>query len=603
MQSLLKFITCGSVDDGKSTLIGHMLYDAKLLFADQKRALELDSRVGSTEGQIDYSLLLDGLMAEREQGITIDVAYRYFTTKERAFIVADTPGHEEYTRNMAVGASFADLAVILIDATKGVLSQTKRHTRICAMMGIRSVVYAINKMDLVSYKQDRYDKVCKQIKKLTAEYAFQSYIIPVSATAGDNITSPSKHMPWYKGDTLLHYLETVDVQTEEAQNGFVMPVQRVCRPNKDFRGFAGQIEVGELSVGDEIRTLPSGETAKVTQIFNTDRSVEHAIKGQAVTICLDREVDVSRGCMLYRNASLQVGHMFIGKLLWMDDKPLIAGRNYLLKVGTKSVPAVVMKIRAKIEVNEGNEVPADKIFKNEMAVCEINCQEKIVYDLFAHHKELGGFILIDRVSHMTSACGTIEQRLQREDHVVWQKMDITPQYRAEHMNQKPKTIWLTGLSGAGKSTIANALEKRLAAEGRFTMTLDGDNVRMGLNQDLGFEEKDCIENIRRVSEVAKLMNDAGLIVLVSFISPFREERRKAREIIGEPFVEVYVSTSLEECERRDVKGLYKKARSGEIAEFSGISSPYEPPEHPDIIVDTTNRSVEEVVDELWEFCQ
>ncbi|OKZ61736.1 MAG: adenylyl-sulfate kinase [Clostridium sp. 42_12] len=606
MQSLLKFITCGSVDDGKSTLIGHMLYDAKLLFADQKRALELDSRVGSTEGQIDYSLLLDGLMAEREQGITIDVAYRYFTTKERAFIVADTPGHEEYTRNMAVGASFADLAVILIDATKGVLSQTKRHTRICAMMGIRSVVYAINKMDLVDYSEARFNEIKNEIEELAKELQLANIkVIPVSATEGDNVTKKSEHTPWYDGEALLEYLEDVDVEEKEEKSFymFVMPVQRVCRPNKDFRGFAGQIEVGELSVGDEIRTLPSGETAKVTQIFNTDRSVEHAIKGQAVTICLDREVDVSRGCMLYRNASLQVGHMFIGKLLWMDDKPLIAGRNYLLKVGTKSVPAVVMKIRAKIEVNEGNEVPADKIFKNEMAVCEINCQEKIVYDLFAHHKELGGFILIDRVSHMTSACGTIEQRLQREDHVVWQKMDITPQYRAEHMNQKPKTIWLTGLSGAGKSTIANALEKRLAAEGRFTMTLDGDNVRMGLNQDLGFEEKDRIENIRRVSEVAKLMNDAGLIVLVSFISPFREERRKAREIIGEPFVEVYVSTSLEECERRDVKGLYKKARSGEIAEFSGISSPYEPPEHPDIIVDTTNRSVEEVVDELWEFCQ
>ena len=597
MQSLLKFITCGSVDDGKSTLIGHMLYDAKLIFTDQERALEMDSKVKSNEGGMDYSLLLDGLMAEREQGITIDVAYRYFTTERRAFIVADTPGHEEYTRNMAVGASFADLAVILIDATKGVLVQTKRHTRICALMGIKSVVYAVNKMDLADYDESVFKSVKREIKKLTAEYDFESeYVIPVSATAGDNVTKKSVNMPWYRGETLLSYLEQVDVVDHKDETGFVLPIQRVSRPNHEFRGFQGQIEVGSISVGDEIGVLPSGEKAKIESIYNTDKQVDTAYKGQAVTVCLDREVDISRGCILHKAIELSVGKLFTCKLLWMDDKPLIPGKNYLLKLGTKSVPAIVMKVKAKIDVNEGNRIAAERIYKNEIAICELDCQESIVFDKFENHKELGSFILIDRISHMTSACGVVEHGLRREQNIRWHEMDITRKLRSEQKNQTPKTIWLTGLSGAGKSTIANALEKKFYMDGRHTMLLDGDNVRYGLNKDLGFKEKDRIENIRRIAEVAKLMNDAGLIVLVSFISPFRADRRKAREIIGDAFEEVYISTPLEECERRDVKGLYKKARAGEIPNFSGISSPYEPPAAAEITVDTTEKSVEEVVE-------
>lgn len=598
MQSLLKFITCGSVDDGKSTLIGHMLYDAKLIFADQEKALELDSKVGSTGGEIDYSLLLDGLMAEREQGITIDVAYRYFTTERRSFIVADTPGHEEYTRNMAVGASFADLAVILVDASKGVLVQTKRHTRICALMGIHHVVYAVNKMDLIDYDENEFHNIEKQIRRMTAEYEFETlHIIPVSATVGDNITSDSSRTPWYHGGTLQNYLETIDITDHSDEKGFVLPIQRVSRPDHTFRGFQGQIEVGEISKGDEIVSLPSGETAHVKSILNLNQEVETAYKGQAVTVQLDREVDVSRGCMLSKDVKLHVGKMFTSTLLWMDDSKLVAGKNYFLKLGTKMVPAVVMNIKYKIDVNEGTHVQADRLYKNEIACCDISCADTIIFDEFKHHKELGGFVLIDRVTNMTSACGVVEHTLRREDNLTWHDMDITRELRAQQKSQTPKTVWMTGLSGAGKSTLINEIEKRLFAEGKHTMLLDGDNVRMGLNKNLGFKEQDRIENIRRVAEVARLMNDAGLIVLTSFISPFTADRRNARNIIGEDnFIEVYISTPIEECEKRDVKGLYRKARSGEIPNFSGISSPYEPPENAEIVIDTTGKSVEEAVD-------
>ncbi len=598
MQSLLKFITCGSVDDGKSTLIGHMLYDAKLIFADQEKALELDSKVGSTGGQIDYSLLLDGLMAEREQGITIDVAYRYFTTERRSFIVADTPGHEEYTRNMAVGASFADLAIILVDASKGVLVQTRRHTRICALMGIRHVVYAINKMDLIDYDENEFRNIEKQIKKMIAEHDFETvHTIPVSATIGDNITKESAKTPWYKGGTLQNYLETIDVADHSDEKGFVLPIQRVCRPDRTFRGFQGQIEVGEISVGDEIVSLPSGEIATVKSILATNQEVQTAYKGQAVTVQLDREMDVSRGCMLVKDMNLHVGKMFTANLLWMDDSKLVAGKNYFLKLGTKLVPAVVMNIKYKVDVNEGTHVQTDKLYKNEIACCDISCSDKIVFDEFKHHKELGGFVLIDRVTNMTSACGVVEHPLRREDNLTWHNMDITRELRAQQKGQEPKTIWMTGLSGAGKSTLINEIEKRLFAEGKHTMILDGDNVRMGLNKNLTFKEQDRIENIRRVSEVAKLMNDAGLIVLTSFISPFESDRQSAREVIGsDNFVEIYVSTPIEECEKRDVKGLYKKARSGEIPNFSGISSPYEAPQNAEIVIDTTGKTVEEAVD-------
>lgn len=601
MNALLKFITCGSVDDGKSTLIGHMLYDAKLLFADQKRALELDSKVGSRGGEIDYSLLLDGLMAEREQGITIDVAYRYFTTERRSFIVADTPGHEEYTRNMAVGASFADLAVILVDASQGVLTQTRRHTRICSLMGIKHFVFAVNKMDLIDFEQEKFQKIQKDIKVLLAEFEYSTaQMIPVSATEGDNITKRSVHMPWYTGKTLLDYLETINVKENPAETGFTMPVQRVCRPNHTFRGFQGQIESGSVSVGDAIKVLPSGESAKVTLIYEGDKEVQTSATEHAVTIQLDTEIDVSRGCVLIRDTSLNVNSMFAATLLWMDDVKLLPGRNFLLKLGTQSVPATIMKIRYKIDVNTGEEVYADAIYKNEIALCEISTASKLVFDEFEKNNALGSLILIDRVSHMTSACGIVEHTLNRENQLTWHNMDITRSFREEQLGQTAKTIWFTGLSGSGKSTLANELEKRLAAMGKHTMLLDGDNVRMGLNRNLGFREADRIENIRRIAEVSKLMNDAGLIVLTSFISPFAQDRQNAREIIGDAFMEVYVSTPMEECERRDVKGLYKKARNGELDHFTGVTSPYEVPQHADVVIDTSKFSVEACVDQILE---
>lgn len=594
---LLKFITCGSVDDGKSTLIGHMLYDAKLLFADQKKVLELDSKVGSRDGDIDYSLLLDGLMAEREQGITIDVAYRYFTTDNRSFIVADTPGHEEYTRNMAVGASFASLAVILVDASQGVLVQTKRHSRICSLMGIKHFVFAVNKMDLVHHDKQKFKKIEKDIKVLMAEFDYRTLkIIPVSATEGDNITSPSENMPWYQGEPLLTYLENVDVKEEDNGMGFSMPVQRVCRPNRSFRGFQGQISSGTVSVGDTVTVMPSRETAKVTNILDGDQKVEQSSKGHAVTIQLDTEIDVSRGCVLERDYQLCTGSMFTASILWMNDSSLVAGRNFWMKIGTQQVPATVMKIKYKIDVNTGAEVYADNIYKNEIAYCEISAGTNLVFDRFEHNRELGSLILIDRVTNMTSACGVVQEPLARGKSLTWHNMDVTRSLRESQLGQRAVTVWMTGLSGAGKSSIANALEKRLFSLGKHTMLLDGDNVRMGLNKNLGFEENDRIENIRRIAEVAKLMNDAGLIVLTSFISPFRQDRRNARDIVGESFVEVYVSTPIEECEKRDVKGLYREARKGNIQNFTGVSSPYEEPEKPEIVVDTSKHSLEECVD-------
>lgn len=597
MKGLLKFITCGSVDDGKSTLIGHMLYDAKLLFADQEKALELDSKVGSRGGEIDYSLLLDGLMAEREQGITIDVAYRYFTTDNRSFIVADTPGHEEYTRNMAVGASFADLAVILVDATKGVISQTKRHARICSLMGIKHIVLAVNKMDLIGYDQKRFEEIKKDFHQLTYGFHLESIqVIPVSATEGDNITKKSENTPWYDGKALLPHLEDIDVTDDADQEEFLLPVQRVSRPNHTFRGFQGQIEAGKIKVGDEIVALPSREKAKVKSILVTDQEAEEAVYGQPVTVQLDREVDVSRGCVLTTSDQIQVADMFTATILWMDDTELVEGRNYLVKVGTKLLPGTVMSIKHKIDINTGKEVPADRIFKNELVACDISLSENMIFDTFENNESLGGLILIDRVTNMTSACGVIMHSLRRSTNVVWQETDITREIRAQQKGQKPLTLWFTGLSGSGKSTLANEVEKRLVSTGHHTMLLDGDNVRHGLNKNLGFKEQDRVENIRRISEVAKLMNDAGLITLTSFISPYESDRRNAREIIGEEYIEIYVSTPLEECEKRDVKGLYKKARAGEIPNFTGISSPYEAPKNPEVEIDTSKYSLEEATD-------
>lgn len=602
MNGLLKFITCGSVDDGKSTLIGHMLYDAKLLFTDQEKALVLDSRIGSREGEVDYSLLLDGLMAEREQGITIDVAYRYFTTDKRSFIVADTPGHEEYTRNMAVGASFADLAVILVDASQGVLVQTRRHARICELMGIKHFVFAVNKMDMISFDKDRFDAISGEIEKLISEFKPASVaIIPVSATDGDNVTERSERTPWYGGPSLLEYLEEVDVTVEDAEDGFTMPIQRVCRPNSSFRGFQGQIESGVISTGDTITVLPSCETAGVKEIIRGFDSVHKACKGQAVNISLDKEIDASRGCVIVKSSSVKCGNTFTVKLLWMDDMKLVSGRNYMFKLGSKRIPAVITDIKYKVDVNTGEEVKVEAIYKNEIAVCDITVSEKIVADLFVKNPALGAFILIDRVSHMTSACGVVEKIIIGANDLTWHDMSITRKLRADQKGQAPKTIWLTGLSGSGKSTLANEIEKRLFLAGRHTMLLDGDNVRMGLNRNLGFSENDRVENIRRIAEVSKLMNDAGMIVITSFISPFARDRIMARDIIGEDdFVEIYVSTPLNECERRDVKGLYKKAREGKIEAFTGISSPYEVPVNPHITIDTTGKTIEEAAEFIME---
>lgn len=601
MKSLLKFITCGSVDDGKSTLIGHMLYDAKLIFADQKKALELDSKIGSCEGEIDYSLLLDGLMAEREQGITIDVAYRYFTTEKRSFIVADTPGHEEYTRNMAVGASFADVAVILIDATQGMLIQTRRHIRICSLMGIKHFIFAINKMDLVHYDKGVYDRITRNIKKFVSEFDIESIrMIPVSATEGDNITKSSAKILWYHGETLLEYLENIEVHNLSGRDEFVLAVQRVSRPNHDFRGFQGQINAGEIAVNDEIIVLPSGERAKVADIYVTDNKTASAQVGQPVTIQLDREIDISRGCVICKNAGIVTANMFTAKLFWMDDETLVPGRNYWIKLGTKLLPAFVMDIKYKIDVNSGDQLPAEQIYKNELAVCDIMLSEKCAIDAFDSNRDLGCFIFINRVTNMTSACGTVMHILRRSQNLVWQKTDITKKIRSEQKNQMPYTIWFTGLSGSGKSTLANELEKKLVALGKHTMLLDGDNIRMGLNKNLGFTEVDRVENIRRIAEVAKLMNDAGLIVLAAFISPYRKDRENAREIIGDDFFEVYVSTPIEECEKRDVKGLYRKARNGEIPNFTGVTSPYEVPEMPDMEINTQEISIENAVNAIIE---
>jgi len=602
MKSLLKFITCGSVDDGKSTLIGHILYDAKLLFVDHLKALELDSQLSNREGKVDYSLLLDGLMAEREQGITIDVAYRYFTTNKRSFIVADCPGHEQYTRNMAVGATFANLAVILVDVSKGILPQTKRHVRICALMGVKHLVLAINKMDVVHYDQQRFEQLRLDFLKYVSEFNFNSIeIIPLSATVGDNVVKKSLKTPWYKGLPLLSYLEDVEIAEKTNNRGFVMPVQRVSRPPQMHRGYQGQIEMGQIKVNDTITCLPTKEEVNVQSILVAGSECTEAVAGQSVTLTFNREVDISRGSVLTQDAEIEITDLFTTSLLWTEDAPLIAGRTYLLKCGTKTTLATVVTIKYKVDIASGNHIAASQIFKNELAACDIALSEKIAVSTSIQNHALGGFILIDRISNMTSACGVILQPLTRSSHVVWQKTDITRDIRARLKKQTPQTLWFTGLSGAGKSTLANALENKFASVGMHTMILDGDNIRHGLNHDLSFTEADRVENIRRIAEVAKLMNDAGLIVLVAFISPYQQDRLKALEIIGrESFKEIYVSTPLEVCETRDVKGLYQKARNGEIAEFTGISSPYDVPKNPDMILDTNELTIDECVEKLLE---
>ncbi|WP_411288782.1 sulfate adenylyltransferase subunit CysN [Phenylobacterium sp.] len=603
VKSLLRFITCGSVDDGKSTLIGRLLYDSKMIFEDQLAALEADSRkVGTQGGELDFALLVDGLAAEREQGITIDVAYRFFSTDKRKFIVADTPGHEQYTRNMVTGASTADAAVILIDARKGVLTQTRRHSYLVSLLGIRHVVLAINKMDLVEFSQARFDEIVADYRVFAEQIGITGFTaIPMSALRGDNIIEASAATPWYAGPPLLRWLEEAPIEDDLRGKPFRMPVQWVNRPNLDFRGFSGQISSGVIAPGDRIKALPAGRESTVARIVTQAGDLACAVAGQSVTLTLTDEIDISRGDVLAAAASPPaVADQFEATVIWFDDEPMLPGRPYLLKLGARTVSAQVAEPKYKVNVNSLEHLAATRLELNEIGVCNLSTDASIAFDPYTENKDLGGFILIDRISNRTVGAGLLNFALRRSQNIHWQALDVDKPARSTQKGQKARVVWLTGLSGAGKSTIANMVEKRLAAEGRHTYLLDGDNVRHGLNKDLGFTEEDRVENIRRVAEVAKLMVDAGLIVLVSFISPFRAERRMARELMGErEFVEVFVDTPIEEAERRDVKGLYKKARAGELKNFTGVDSPYEAPENPEIRIDTTKVSPEEAAEQIF----
>ena len=601
-KSLLRFLTCGSVDDGKSTLIGRLLFDAKLLLEDQMAALQTESKLhGTQDGELDLALLVDGLQAEREQGITIDVAYRYFATTRRKFIVADTPGHEQYTRNMATGASTADLAIILIDARKGVLQQTRRHSRIADLLGIRHVVLAINKMDLVDYSQGRFDEIVQDYKAFVEQQSLgfgDITCIPLSALKGDNVLTASDAMPWYDGPTLLEHLETVeiDAKTDEV---FRFPVQWVNRPDHNFRGYAGTIASGRVRPGDEVIIQPGSQQAKISRIVTMDGDLLSAEAGDAVTLCLDREIDISRGDVIAgAEASVPVTDQFAAHLIWMDDQAeLLPERSYLLKLGTKTIGAVVTKLKYKEDVNSGEHLAAATLGLNEVGFVNFSLDQAVAFESYKDSRALGGFILIDRVSNKTVGAGMVAFGLRRATNLVWQEVDVDKAARARQNEQKPCLLWFTGFSGSGKSTIANLVEKRLHSLGKRTYLLDGDNVRHGLNKDLGFTDADRVENIRRVAEVGKLMVDAGLIVMASFISPFRSERNLARELFEEgEFKEVFVDASIEACERRDPKGLYQRAREGKIPNFTGISSPYEPPEHADIHLQTEQLTPEEAAD-------
>ena len=588
---LLRFITCGSVDDGKSTLIGRLLYESKRVFEDQMSALEADSRRHGTQGErIDYALLLDGLAAEREQGITIDVAYRYFDTDKRKFIVADCPGHEQYTRNMATGASTADLAVVLVDARKGLLAQTRRHSYIVSLLGISQVVLAVNKMDLVGYDQAVFEAIVQGYRALAAQLGIgQVQAIPLSALEGDNLLKASPNTPWYNGPALLEHLETVQVDSGEAACGLRLPVQWVNRPNQDFRGFAGTIAAGEVAPGDEVVVLPSARRSTVARVLGPDGEVARAFAGQAVTLTLADEIDISRGDVIAAAGDPPpVADQFAAHVLWMGDAPLLPGRPYWLKIGTRTVAASISEIKHRVDVNTQEHLAAKRLELNEVGYCNLGLEEPAAFMPYAQNHALGGFILIDRQSNDTVAAGTLDFALRRADNVHWQHLDVDKAARARIKGQVPKVLWFTGLSGAGKSTVANLVDKRLHALGYHTFVLDGDNVRHGLNRDLGFTDEDRVENIRRVAEVARLMADAGLIVLVSFISPFRAERRMARERFAQgEFIEVFVDVPLAVAEARDVKGLYRKARAGLIPNFTGIDSPYEAPEHPELHLDAT----------------
>jgi bifunctional enzyme CysN/CysC len=604
-KGLLRFITCGSVDDGKSTLIGRLLYDSKMIFEDQLQALEADSKRIGTQGQdIDFALLVDGLAAEREQGITIDVAYRFFSTDQRKFIVADTPGHEQYTRNMVTGASTADVAVVLVDARKGVLTQTRRHSYLVHLMGIRHVVLAINKMDMVDYSQARFDEIKQDYLAFASQLTGLAVTpIPMSALKGDNITTPSHRMPWFHGSTLMGYLETVAlVQDRLAQFPFRMPAQWINRPNQDFRGISGTIASGQLRAGDTVRVQPSGREVKVARIVTRSGDLDHAVAGQAVTLTLADEVDVSRGDMLsVPQAPATVADQLQAHVVWMAAESLSPGRNYWLKCGTQIVGASVTRIKHLVNVNTLEHMAAEKLDLNMVAECNLATDKPLVFDTYADNSATGGFVLIDRISHQTVGAGVIDHALRRAQNVMPQYFEVNKAARAALNQQKPCVLWFTGLSGSGKSTIANALEVQLYAQGRRTYVLDGDNVRHGLNKDLGFTQEDRIENIRRVAEVAKLMVDAGLIVITTFISPYRADRAIARSLFapGE-FFEVFVDTPVELCEQRDPKGLYKKARRGEIKNFTGIDSAFEVPNSPDIHLQAHGTSIEDNVALLTE---
>ncbi|OHT19796.1 MULTISPECIES: sulfate adenylyltransferase subunit CysN [Edaphosphingomonas] len=604
-KSLLRFITCGSVDDGKSTLIGRLLYDSKMIFEDQLAALEADSKRVGTQGQnIDFALLVDGLAAEREQGITIDVAYRFFSTEKRKFIVADTPGHEQYTRNMVTGASTADLAVILIDARKGVLTQTRRHSYLAHLIGIKNIVLAVNKMDLIDYDQEQYEAIVEDYRVFATSIGIGDFVaMPISGFKGDNITGPSPNTPWYQGPALIEHLETVelDVTTDQAKP-FRMPVQWVNRPNLDFRGFSGLVATGTVRPGDAVRVLPSGKTSTVARIVTMDGDLDEAVAGQSVTITLADEVDCSRGDVLsVADTPPQAADQFEATIVWMADEEMLPGRPYWLKLGTQTVTASIQAPKYQVNVNTMEHLAAKTLDLNAIGVANLSTDRPLVFEPYEANRDLGGFILIDKLTNATVAAGMLHFSLRRAQNVHWQALDISREAHANLKNQKPAVLWFTGLSGAGKSTIANLVEKKLHRMNRHTFLLDGDNVRHGLNKDLGFTDADRVENIRRVGEVAKLMTDAGLIVITAFISPFRQERQMVRDMMapGE-FFEVHIDTPLADAEARDVKGLYKKARSGQLANFTGIDSPYEAPANPEVRIDTTKMTPEEAADLIVE---
>ncbi|MSQ99127.1 MAG: sulfate adenylyltransferase subunit CysN [Xanthomonadales bacterium] len=605
-KSLLRFITCGSVDDGKSTLIGRLLYDSKLIFEDQLASLEADSKRMGTQGQeLDFALLVDGLAAEREQGITIDVAYRFFTTERRKFIVADTPGHEQYTRNMITGASTADLAVILVDARQGVLTQTRRHSFLVQLIGIRNIVLAVNKMDLVDYSQQRFDEIVADYRDFAGSLGMESFLpIPISGLKGDNITSLSEQTPWYSGPSLLAHLETVELDTERmARHNFRMAVQWVNRPKLDFRGFAGLVSSGSIRPGDAIRVQPSGRITTVKSIVTYDGELAEAVAGQAVTLSLSSEIDCARGDVItIADAPVEVADQFEATLVWMDEQEMLPGRPYWLKIGASMVSASITRPKYEVDINTMGHQAANTLALNAIGVCNISLDRAVPFESYADNPDLGGFILIDRMNNRTVAAGMIHFALRRSQNIHWQSLEISREAHAAQKNQQPRLLWFTGLSGSGKSTIANLVEKKLHVLGKHSFLLDGDNIRHGLNRDLGFTDADRVENIRRVGEVARLMTDAGLIVLSAFISPFRSERRLVRQMLppGE-FIEIHVDAPLELAESRDVKGLYKKARAGQLKNFTGIDSPYEVPENPEIHIDTTSCTAAEAAEEIVAF--